>query len=201
MRFICLTNQSWQIIIKTQLISFISLDGISTRLPSIKRYTSFKVSGKSCPATKVSRSNELDFKIEMAGEKTKLRPRKDKCYHCQETFASITQLNEHIDSKHKGIKPFKCKLCDNSFTLKSYLKRHIAANHEEHRFKCTKCDYSCSQNCHLDIHIAAVHERKKPFQCDKCKAAFSLKSHLKSHVKSIHEFHIKSHVKSHIKSY
>ena len=51
-------------------------------------------------------------------------------------------------------KPFKCNICDTSFTKKGNLKKHVAS----------------------------VHEGKKPFQCNICDASFAQKALLKKHV-------------------
>ena len=53
----------------------------------------------------------------------------------------------HVSSVHEGKKPFKCNICDASYSGRTVLK----------------------------LHIAAVHERKKPFKCDTCDAGFTLK--------------------------
>ena len=51
-------------------------------------------------------------------------------------------------SIHEGQKPFKCDICDESFTSKYCLKRHTAS----------------------------IHEGKKPLQCDVGETSFFIKT-------------------------
>ncbi len=39
--------------------------------------------------------------------------------------------SQHIESVHEKIKPFKCKVCENSFTRNSGLRSHIKNVHEK----------------------------------------------------------------------
>ena len=47
--------------------------------------------------------------------------------------------------------------------------------HEKKPFKCSDCDEVFSQKGNLDRHIEPVHERYKPFKFNNCGAAFYLK--------------------------
>ena len=40
------------------------------------------------------------------------------------------QINGHIASVHEGKKPFKCNICDASFTQKGEIIGHFATVHE-----------------------------------------------------------------------
>ena len=85
-------------------------------------------------------------------------------------------LNEHNASQNEAITPFKCKLCDNSFSKKGHMKTHIELVHEKNKsFKCDNFDYSCSIKSGLTWHITTVHEKKKLFNCELCDKAFARK--------------------------
>ena len=85
-------------------------------------------------------------------------------------------------------KPFKCDMCDYSFSEKGSLKKHIASVHEGKKsFKCDLCDYSCSHKSAMSQHTLAVHEGKKPFKCEICDYSSSLKGRVKQHILSVHE--------------
>ena len=60
-----------------------------------------------------------------------------------------------------GKKPFKCSLCDTSFSLKQTLEKHIASVHEGKKpYKCNICETSYVQRGHLKSHLAStVHEK------------------------------------------
>jgi uncharacterized Zn-finger protein len=63
-------------------------------------------------------------------------------------------LKKHIFEKHEeGKKPFKCDICDQSFSQKSNLKRHIVGIHERKK-KC-ECLYATKK---LRKHRSEVHE-------------------------------------------
>ena len=63
-------------------------------------------------------------------------------------------------------KPFKCDMCDYSFSEKGSLKKHIASVHEGKKpFNCSICGYNCSEKGTLKKHIASVHEGKKVIKC------------------------------------
>ena len=51
------------------------------------------------------------------------------CNICDESFTSKISLNRHIVSVHEGKKPFKCAICDTSLSENSYFSRHIEAVH------------------------------------------------------------------------
>ena len=71
----------------------------------------------------------------------------------------------NLTAVYEDKKPFKCSICDNNFSKKGQLKRHIASVHEGSKpFKCTICEYKSSQKGHLKLHIASVHEGKKSFK-------------------------------------
>ena len=63
-------------------------------------------------------------------------------------------LNRHVESIHKGKKPFECNVCDASF----------------------------SDNGNLNRHIESVHEGKKSFKFNICDADFPRRSDLKTHI-------------------
>ena len=58
---------------------------------------------------------------------------------------------------------------------------------ERKPFKCNICDASFSEKGSLNKHVASVHEGKKPFQCTICDAKFGARGTLNSHVRTIHE--------------
>ena len=70
------------------------------------------------------------------------------CIECEAHFKNKSQLENHINSVHLKIKPFRCDSCDSSFAYKRNLTSHIRTVHEKiKRFRmkkvsCTKCE-SC----------------------------------------------------------
>ena len=65
--------------------------------------------------------------------------------HSSVPFVEVALLKKkasmqvHIATVDEGQKPFKCSICDDSFTQIGSMKRHIASNHEGQKaFKCHK---------------------------------------------------------------
>ena len=62
------------------------------------------------------------------------------------------------DSKKRKLS-IKCPICDNNFSEKGSLTRHIGSVHEGKKpFKCSICDYKFKTKWNLSKHIASVHE-------------------------------------------
>jgi uncharacterized Zn-finger protein len=59
-------------------------------------------------------------------------------------FPQKGNLKRHIESVHEGKKPYKCKLYEESLSVKRHLKKHIES----------------------------VHDGKKPLKCEFCKDSF-----------------------------
>ena len=51
----------------------------------------------------------------------------DVCYVCEDGFLNKHQYETHFESNHNGMKPYKCIKCDDSFTDKIELKRHVGS--------------------------------------------------------------------------
>ena len=49
-------------------------------------------------------------------------------------------MKKHIDSVHDGSNPFKCEICEYSFSRKGSLKSHVASVHEENMAFVNKAD-------------------------------------------------------------
>ena len=52
--------------------------------------------------------------------------------------------------------------------------------------KCDSCEQTFSQKSNLKRHIATIHETKREFSCDVCGKDFSSNSNLKIHIQEVH---------------
>ena len=76
-----------------------------------------------------------------------------KCNLCDKAYNEKYKLKRHIESIHKGAKPFKCKLCGHSSKYKSDLKSHINDIHNKIKdHKCKHCGKSFAQTGSLKKH-------------------------------------------------
>ena len=59
-------------------------------------------------------------------------------------------------------------LRQNLYWKKSKLNRHVVSVHEKVKkpFKCDICDHTYSFKSYLTFHVSSVYEKKKPFVCD-----------------------------------
>uniref|UniRef100_A0A2S2P182 Zinc finger protein n=1 Tax=Schizaphis graminum TaxID=13262 RepID=A0A2S2P182_SCHGA len=80
-------------------------------------------------------------------------------------------------------KPYRCKICEKSFSLKGSLKTHIWIHMQEKPYKCFICNKSFSQASTLITH-KIIHNFDKPFNCDICKKSYAQKVNLKMHMMS-----------------
>ena len=61
---------------------------------------------------------------------------------------------------HKKHAPYKCEICNQSFTQKGNLDTHIKKIHEEFEpFKCEICDKIFKQKGNLEAHSRKIHEK------------------------------------------
>lgn len=87
---------------------------------------------------------------------------------------------------------WQCDVCQNRFTRKDHLQKHVSAVHMKVRpFDCKQCGQKFSQKHHLRAHTLARHEddkiAAKAFACQQCPKRFTRSDHLERHVESVHE--------------
>jgi len=111
-----------------------------------------------------------------------------KCFHCVETFETLTSLHEHARVHDKR---FECRLCSRRFPDGSELKKHTLAEHEIRPFICNVCGKTYRINLCLKEHMR-IHTGDRPFKCTMCEKSFVQSSNLTNH------FRIHTGERSHI---
>ena len=145
-------------------------------------------------------------------------PHQFQCRLCSQTFILVTDFIEHVKihkkaaenpntqnekdidvtelsaksqetvNENKIRKANWCRICDKTFSSKSYLRRHRITVHEEGKIhRCDLCNKSFGEKGTLQKHEKTVHDKIKSYKCDSCDRKFGQKAHLESHVKSVHE--------------
>ncbi|XP_046405035.1 zinc finger protein 37-like [Ischnura elegans] len=84
------------------------------------------------------------------------------------------------DSSHSAKKPYSCNECEQSFSNKHCLVRHVRTHTKEKPYSCIECEKSFSKKSNLVQHIR-THTKEKPYSCGECEKSFSRKSHLVNH--------------------
>ena len=105
------------------------------------------------------------------------------CNHC---FLESDTLKKHVLTIHEGVKPFKCKICEDRFADKSGMNRHVKSAHEGKKFECQLCYKLFSAKYTLNGHILSVHEKKTPYKCMHCEKEFAYKKKFNLHVKKLY---------------
>ena len=72
-------------------------------------------------------------------------------------------------------------------SLKNTEEHNTSFLNENKPFKCNVCDKSFSQKGSMSTHMASIHEGKKVFKCKVCEKTFSQKSIMIRHMSSVHE--------------
>lgn len=87
---------------------------------------------------------------------------------------------------HSGNKPYKCKVCVESFINKVVLDRHMRFHGAAPKFyRCEFCFKQLSTETSLKSHVQRLH--KQTVQCELCKQEFSTREQLKDHLSNDHE--------------
>merc|ERR1719462_336980 len=90
---------------------------------------------------------------------------------------------------HEGETFYPCSFCDQTFTSKYNMQRHVKNVHGEKKskHKCTLCEATFNQKSNIKRHMAVVHDGVKPFECQFCDSSFGVKGLLIKHIETVHE--------------
>lgn len=102
-----------------------------------------------------------------------------RCNVCDGSFSRYSSLWSH-KRLHSGDKPFKCDLCGLTFARAAYLKNHVRVHSGEKPYKCEICGMQFSQSPHLKNH-ERIHSGERPYQCEVCEKTFARHSTLWNH--------------------
>ena len=136
----------------------------------------------------------------------------------QEEFSeNKSEMKDHVDSIHKRIKNYQCRICDKKMATGGHFRKHTKQHvFGSTIFTCDVCEkgYTCltnmkdhfskihdriSNNVKCDIcgkgltasalkgHKEAVHNQKIATKCNFCGTTFKYKSNLLPHIRNVHE--------------
>lgn len=102
-----------------------------------------------------------------------------KCRMCEKSYTSKYNLVTHILG-HNGIKPHECTHCGKLFKQPSHLQTHLLTHQGTRPHKCTVCKKAFTQTSHLKRHMLQ-HSDIKPYSCRFCGRGFAYPSELRTH--------------------
>ena len=113
----------------------------------------------------------------------------------EETIRTVNKIQSDLCSMKKKLEAgnatkiydnpsFKCSVCENLFSNKQELKRHVETLHCE-IYDCNQCDETFSASWKLENHLQ-VHGSQKKHTCKECGKVFHFSWRLKKHIK-MHE--------------
>ncbi|XP_060780003.1 zinc finger protein 710a [Neoarius graeffei] len=102
-----------------------------------------------------------------------------KCRMCEKSYTSKYNLVTHILG-HSGVKPHECVHCGKLFKQPSHLQTHLLTHQGTRPHKCTVCKKAFTQTSHLKRHMLQ-HSDIKPYSCRFCGRGFAYPSELRTH--------------------
>eukprot|EP00096_Caligus_rogercresseyi_P005081 TRINITY_DN1993_c0_g1_i1.p1 TRINITY_DN1993_c0_g1~~TRINITY_DN1993_c0_g1_i1.p1 ORF type:complete len:752 (-),score=166.77 TRINITY_DN1993_c0_g1_i1:66-2321(-) len=130
------------------------------------------------------------------------------CSECGTVLANRAGLTQHMKIVHASSCPYKCEICNATFTRRESYEQHSHDKNKPRNFLCTICGKTFARRSIRDFHEKAhdaekkyecsfcpkkfltnqrryKHERthtgEKPYQCTDCGRQFTLSHHLATH--------------------
>ncbi|XP_078535249.1 uncharacterized protein LOC144822051 isoform X2 [Lissotriton helveticus] len=104
-----------------------------------------------------------------------------KCSQCDQSFSLKGELIRHMRA-HSRARPFSCTNCDKSFFEKGSLLKHYITHTGEKPYKCTYCQKSFNRKDNLNGHMR-IHTGERPYKCTECGKSFTWKGDFNLHRK------------------
>ncbi|TRY94734.1 hypothetical protein DNTS_021622, partial [Danionella cerebrum] len=101
------------------------------------------------------------------------------CPICKQRFSSNSSLMEHHKKHHEVSRPFKCLVCEKTFSQKRYLTQH-QQTHNARPYKCTVCSESFKTETSLAYH-SKLHDPKRQYHCPICNRNYLTEKDLSKH--------------------
>ena len=108
-----------------------------------------------CTQCTASYNRNLSLQRHINGVHLKLKQYKCTFDNCDYSTAWTSELNSHRDTKHYGVKRFKCSICDFKAYKSSNLNRHLNSVHLKGKYSCKFCNKTLTRLDRMKKHIKA----------------------------------------------
>lgn len=108
------------------------------------------------------------------------------CHLHNQNFLHKQNLNYHINTVHRKVKNFACKICDKRFSSGYSLKEHMHAKHstsDNPLHSCDKCGHKTHYRSNFVKHIEMHNIGEKWQSCYFCLKKFYRFSRLVAHIR------------------
>uniref|UniRef100_A0A0K2U717 Uncharacterized protein n=1 Tax=Lepeophtheirus salmonis TaxID=72036 RepID=A0A0K2U717_LEPSM len=99
------------------------------------------------------------------GEETQI------CAECGKQFTNRSALTQHMKVSHASSCPYKCEVCNATFTRRESYEQHSHDKNKPRNFLCTICGKTFGRRSIRDFHEKA-HDAEKKYQCAYCPKKF-----------------------------
>lgn len=82
-------------------------------------------------------------------------------------LSGILCTKESSQKNGRGVKEYKCSICDSKYCALDSLNKHMLRHTGEHIFECCVCEYKAFQAAPFKAHLAK-HGRLKQIECKEC---------------------------------
>ena len=114
-----------------------------------------KISKKNfvCTQCTASYTRNLSLQRHINGVHLKLKQYKCTFDNCDYSTAWSSELNSHRDTKHHGVKRFKCSICDFKAYKSGNLNRHLNSVHLKGKYPCKFCNKTLTRLDRMKKHM------------------------------------------------
>ncbi|XP_075210544.1 uncharacterized protein LOC142317888 [Lycorma delicatula] len=102
------------------------------------------------------------------------------CEYCNERFSCKCYLKRHVNC-HAKEKENNSNSCQKSLILENKLKTQLITHNEEKNYVCNFCQRSFNRKDSLKLHLN-IHTKEKNYICNICQKSFNHKRNLKTHL-------------------
>ena len=104
------------------------------------------------------------------------------CFNPVKVFSDRTVRDlKRVEPRHQCLVcGYSCDLCNQKFSRKGHLTKHLLTHKDIRQFQCSECNYKAFTKQNLVIHLLQ-HSGAKPQKCDVCDYSTTTKSSLNGH--------------------